>query len=233
MISYQTSCGHYDWALLWSSSVSSGDFCVQGMLLMSFHSWSFCLGLRNVYIIIPNRCSKWMNIVWQLCIDYYLCIMCKLVITKYEISLANSCRLSANTWPYFSCMCSFLCILFDSFCTRLSFIVLLNPLIFTILSFPIMPAFLSLVFLRRFFSLFPLSPPSFHVDVITKAGFLHFHYVVWDSLIVIGHCFCRKCDGTADWSVAGLTRPPMYPFSTGQYPYPMLSPEMSQVAASW
>ncbi|GFG40472.1 hypothetical protein Cfor_06484, partial [Coptotermes formosanus] len=30
-----------------------------------------------------------------------------------------------------------------------------------------------------------------------------------------------------------LTRPPMYPFSTGQYPYPMLSPEMSQVAASW
>lgn len=30
-----------------------------------------------------------------------------------------------------------------------------------------------------------------------------------------------------------LTRPPMYPFGTGQYPYPMLSPEMSQVAASW
>ncbi|CAH1962047.1 unnamed protein product [Acanthoscelides obtectus] len=29
-----------------------------------------------------------------------------------------------------------------------------------------------------------------------------------------------------------LTRPPMYPFSAGQYPYPMLSPEMSQVA-SW
>lgn len=33
--------------------------------------------------------------------------------------------------------------------------------------------------------------------------------------------------------VAGLTRPPMYPFPTGQYPYPILSPEMSQVAASW
>ncbi|XP_063226446.1 protein pangolin, isoforms A/H/I/S isoform X5 [Bacillus rossius redtenbacheri] len=32
---------------------------------------------------------------------------------------------------------------------------------------------------------------------------------------------------------SGLTRPPMYPFSAGQYPYPMLSPEMSQVAASW
>nr|CAD7428861.1 unnamed protein product [Timema monikensis] len=32
---------------------------------------------------------------------------------------------------------------------------------------------------------------------------------------------------------SGLTRPPMYPFTTGQYPYPMLSPEMSQVAASW
>ncbi|XP_069696755.1 uncharacterized protein [Periplaneta americana] len=31
----------------------------------------------------------------------------------------------------------------------------------------------------------------------------------------------------------GLTRPPMYPFSAGQYPYPMLSPEMSQVAATW
>ncbi|XP_076287512.1 uncharacterized protein LOC143212529 isoform X2 [Lasioglossum baleicum] len=31
----------------------------------------------------------------------------------------------------------------------------------------------------------------------------------------------------------GLTRAPMYPFSAGQYPYPMLSPEMTQVAASW
>ncbi|KAK3931609.1 Protein pangolin, isoforms A/H/I/S [Frankliniella fusca] len=31
----------------------------------------------------------------------------------------------------------------------------------------------------------------------------------------------------------GLTRAPMYPFSPAQYPYPMLSPEMSQVAASW
>ncbi|KAH0552349.1 hypothetical protein KQX54_008936 [Cotesia glomerata] len=29
-----------------------------------------------------------------------------------------------------------------------------------------------------------------------------------------------------------LTRAPMYPFSTGQYPYPMLSPDMTQVA-SW
>ncbi|XP_050477543.1 protein pangolin, isoforms A/H/I/S isoform X1 [Bombus vancouverensis nearcticus] len=34
-------------------------------------------------------------------------------------------------------------------------------------------------------------------------------------------------------AAAGLTRAPMYPFSTGQYPYPMLSPEMTQVAASW
>ncbi|BES87616.1 HMG (high mobility group) box [Nesidiocoris tenuis] len=31
----------------------------------------------------------------------------------------------------------------------------------------------------------------------------------------------------------GLTRPPMYPFSASQYHYPMLSPEISQVAASW
>ncbi|XP_059469264.1 protein pangolin, isoforms A/H/I/S isoform X2 [Neocloeon triangulifer] len=30
----------------------------------------------------------------------------------------------------------------------------------------------------------------------------------------------------------GLTRPPMYPFAASQYPYPMLSPEISQVA-SW
>ena len=197
---------------------------------MSFHFWSLCLGLRNVYIIIPNRCSKWMNVVWPLCIDY-LCIMCKFVSTKYEISLANSCRLNGNTWPYFSCMSSFLCILFDSFSTRRSFIILLNPLVFTILPPPIMPVFLSLLFLRCFISLFPPSPPSFHMDGITR--FLLFLYVVWDVLIVIGHCFCRKCDGTAGWSVAGLTRPPMYPFSTGQYPYPMLSPEMSQVAASW
>ncbi|KAI4497979.1 hypothetical protein M0802_006803 [Mischocyttarus mexicanus] len=33
-------------------------------------------------------------------------------------------------------------------------------------------------------------------------------------------------------AAAGLTRAPMYPFSAGQYPYPMLSPEMTQVA-SW
>ncbi|XP_060807503.1 protein pangolin, isoforms A/H/I/S isoform X2 [Amyelois transitella] len=32
---------------------------------------------------------------------------------------------------------------------------------------------------------------------------------------------------------AGLARTPMYPFPAGTYPYPMLSPEMSQVAASW
>uniref|UniRef100_A0A1Y1N983 dTCF n=1 Tax=Photinus pyralis TaxID=7054 RepID=A0A1Y1N983_PHOPY len=36
-----------------------------------------------------------------------------------------------------------------------------------------------------------------------------------------------------DGKAMGLTRPPMYPFAAGQYPYPMLSPEMSQVAASW
>ncbi|KAG8244260.1 hypothetical protein J6590_027956 [Homalodisca vitripennis] len=33
-------------------------------------------------------------------------------------------------------------------------------------------------------------------------------------------------------SFPGLTRPPIYPFTAGQYPYPMLSPEMTQVAAS-
>ncbi|XP_037966115.2 protein pangolin, isoforms A/H/I/S isoform X3 [Plutella xylostella] len=33
--------------------------------------------------------------------------------------------------------------------------------------------------------------------------------------------------------VTGLARTPMYPFAGGTYPYPMLSPEMSQVAASW
>ncbi|XP_050536793.1 uncharacterized protein LOC126902986 isoform X2 [Daktulosphaira vitifoliae] len=31
----------------------------------------------------------------------------------------------------------------------------------------------------------------------------------------------------------GLPRPSMYPFPTSQYPYPLLSPDMSQVAASW
>jgi hypothetical protein len=71
------------------------------------------------------------------------------------------------------------------------------------------------------------------MEGITKASFLLFLYVVLDVLIIIGHCFCRKCDGTGGWSVAGLTRPPLSPFSTGQYPSPMLGPEMSQVAASW
>ncbi|XP_049881843.1 protein pangolin, isoforms A/H/I/S isoform X4 [Pectinophora gossypiella] len=32
---------------------------------------------------------------------------------------------------------------------------------------------------------------------------------------------------------AGLARTPMYPYPGGTFPYPMLSPEMSQVAASW
>ncbi|CAK1546702.1 unnamed protein product [Leptosia nina] len=36
-----------------------------------------------------------------------------------------------------------------------------------------------------------------------------------------------------DSKLAGLARTPMYPFPGGTYPYPMLSPEMSQVAASW
>ncbi|XP_065225112.1 protein pangolin, isoforms A/H/I/S isoform X2 [Planococcus citri] len=45
--------------------------------------------------------------------------------------------------------------------------------------------------------------------------------------------------GPGDWKrlgpliTPGLPRPPLYPFTGGQYPYPMLSPEMSQVAASW
>ncbi|XP_050304248.1 protein pangolin, isoforms A/H/I/S isoform X3 [Anthonomus grandis grandis] len=34
-------------------------------------------------------------------------------------------------------------------------------------------------------------------------------------------------------AATGLTRPPMYPFSASQYPYPMLSPEMSAQVASW
>ncbi|KAK7862274.1 hypothetical protein R5R35_006643 [Gryllus longicercus] len=42
-----------------------------------------------------------------------------------------------------------------------------------------------------------------------------------------------QLDPKASAGAMGLTRPPMYPFSAGQYPYPMLSPEMSQVAASW
>ncbi|KAI5703634.1 hypothetical protein M8J75_014281 [Diaphorina citri] len=34
-------------------------------------------------------------------------------------------------------------------------------------------------------------------------------------------------------AASGLSRPSMYPFSAGQYPYPILSPDMTQVAASW
>jgi hypothetical protein len=82
------------------------------------------------------------------------------------------------------------------------------------------------------FSLLSLLHPLFP-SICTELRKQRFSCYVRDVVIVISHCFCRKCDGNADWSVAGLTRPPMYPFSTGQYPYPMLSPEMSQVAASW
>lgn len=35
-----------------------------------------------------------------------------------------------------------------------------------------------------------------------------------------------------DFIFSGLTRPSMYPFPTGQYPYPILSPESMQVG-SW
>ncbi|CAG9763910.1 unnamed protein product [Ceutorhynchus assimilis] len=42
-----------------------------------------------------------------------------------------------------------------------------------------------------------------------------------------------QLDGGKGGAPIGLTRPPMYPFSAGQYPYPMLSPEMSAQVASW
>lgn len=36
-----------------------------------------------------------------------------------------------------------------------------------------------------------------------------------------------------DSKLAGLARTPMYPFPGGTYPYPILSPDMTQVAATW
>lgn len=97
---------------------------------------------------------------YSMAVMHIMHIMCELVSTKYEISLANSCRLNAKTFPYFSCICSFLCLLFNSFSTRLSFIVLLNPLVFTILPFPIIPVF-SFVVVPSVFLFFISSHPAF------------------------------------------------------------------------
>ncbi|XP_066901084.1 protein pangolin, isoforms A/H/I/S isoform X1 [Halyomorpha halys] len=67
-------------------------------------------------------------------------------------------------------------------------------------------------------------PPPAHMGIppyqLDKPGELH-HHNGWPKSELIM------------FSDLGLTRPPMYPFTTGQYPYPMLSPEISQVAASW
>ncbi|KAH1010197.1 hypothetical protein HUJ05_004529 [Dendroctonus ponderosae] len=41
------------------------------------------------------------------------------------------------------------------------------------------------------------------------------------------------CCARRDAALARLTRPTMYSFPTGQYPYPMLSPEMSAQVATW
>jgi hypothetical protein len=89
------------------------------------------------------------------------------------------------------------------------------------------------------FSRFSFSLPSLQADEIRKPIFLYF-------LGIAAYEYCLHFMSpswvasvrAAEWadavrSVSGLTRPPMYPFSAGQYPYPMLSPEMSQVAASW
>ncbi|XP_044735883.1 protein pangolin, isoforms A/H/I/S isoform X2 [Chrysoperla carnea] len=53
----------------------------------------------------------------------------------------------------------------------------------------------------------------------------------WRPSAAVNHADWKRI-GPALLAASGLTRPPMYPFSPGQYPYPMLSPEMSQVA-SW
>ncbi|KAM7341407.1 transcription factor pangolin isoform 10-T11 [Cochliomyia hominivorax] len=70
------------------------------------------------------------------------------------------------------------------------------------------------------------------VTMANKIGLPPFFCHNGDHLTTPPPAHCGIPPYQLDPKAMGLTRPAIYPFPSGQYPYPMLSPDMSQVA-SW
>uniref|UniRef100_U5ENY3 dTCF n=1 Tax=Corethrella appendiculata TaxID=1370023 RepID=U5ENY3_9DIPT len=71
------------------------------------------------------------------------------------------------------------------------------------------------------------------VAMANKMGLSPFFCPNGDHLTSPPPAHCGIPPYQIDPKAIGLQRPAIYPFPTSQYPYPMLSPDMSQVAASW
>ncbi|XP_034139404.1 protein pangolin, isoforms A/H/I/S isoform X3 [Drosophila guanche] len=76
------------------------------------------------------------------------------------------------------------------------------------------------------------TPSGLPVTMANKMGLPPFFCHNTDPLTTPPPAHCGIPPYQLDPKAMGLTRPALYPFAAGQYPYPMLSPDMSQVA-SW
>ncbi|XP_034489834.1 protein pangolin, isoforms A/H/I/S isoform X2 [Drosophila innubila] len=76
------------------------------------------------------------------------------------------------------------------------------------------------------------APGGLPVTMANKIGLPPFFCHNGDPLTTPPPAHCGIPPYQLDPKAIGLTRPALYPFTASQYPYPMLSPDMSQVA-SW
>ncbi|XP_030379516.1 protein pangolin, isoforms A/H/I/S-like [Scaptodrosophila lebanonensis] len=76
------------------------------------------------------------------------------------------------------------------------------------------------------------TPGGLPVTMANKIGLPPFFCHNGDPLTTPPPAHCGIPPYQLDPKAIGLTRPALYPFASSQYPYPMLSPDMSQVA-SW
>ncbi|XP_022217571.1 protein pangolin, isoforms A/H/I/S isoform X7 [Drosophila obscura] len=76
------------------------------------------------------------------------------------------------------------------------------------------------------------TPSGLPVTMANKMGLPPFFCHNADPLTTPPPAHCGIPPYQLDPKAMGLTRPALYPFAAGQYPYPMLSPDMTQVA-SW
>ncbi|XP_034670641.1 protein pangolin, isoforms A/H/I/S isoform X6 [Drosophila subobscura] len=76
------------------------------------------------------------------------------------------------------------------------------------------------------------TPSGLPVTMANKMGLPPFFCHNTDPLTTPPPAHCGIPPYQLDPKAMGLTRPALYPFAAGQYPYPMLSPDMTQVA-SW
>ncbi|XP_017155557.1 protein pangolin, isoforms A/H/I/S isoform X7 [Drosophila miranda] len=76
------------------------------------------------------------------------------------------------------------------------------------------------------------APSGLPVTMANKMGLPPFFCHNADPLTTPPPAHCGIPPYQLDPKAMGLTRPALYPFAAGQYPYPMLSPDMTQVA-SW